>query len=184
MTRYSVISSSAASMKSASSDATSATVDMNMSRPCKGCDNPFFNCMERRWRKHCLHSVIDYFESVGSECITEAGIRETYYKTFVVKIKGEIMAQSGGFYETEENVLIPQCMVEGSLKEAIHMIDMDNPTYHYLMSKRVCDVQRHLYRLKRVWPPQLKQGERIVDQARGIVYNDPFDPNGGKIDKL
>ena len=88
------------------------------------------------------------------------------------------MTQPGGFYEMEENILIPECMVEGSLKEAIHIINVDNPTYHYLMSKHVCDVLYHLYRLKRVWPPQLKKGERIVDKARGIVYDNPFDPNG------
>ena len=137
--------------------------------------------MERRWQEICLQSVIDYFERVGSESVCEAGVRETYYETFAVKIKSEIMEQSGGLYETEDNVLIPECMVQGSLKDAIDMMGMDDPTYHYLQSKRICDVQRHLYCLNNVWPPQLKKGERIVDKACGIVYNNPFNPNGSVI---
>ena len=188
MTSYSVISHSAASMKSTTSSTSTststATPEFDMSMNCAGCSNPFRRCMEKRWREICLHSVIDYFEETGPDSICEAGVRETYYNTFAVKIKSEIMEQSGGFYETEDNVLIPECMVEGSLKDAIEMMSMDNPTYHYLMSKRVCDVQRHMYRLKLVWPPQLKKGERIVDRARGIVYNNPFDPNGSTIDKV
>ena len=113
-------------------------------------------------------SVINYFKQVGSYAITEAGIRETCYDTFAVKIKGDIMEQSSGFYETKDNVLIPECMVQGSLQDTIDMTSMDNPTYHYLMTNHVCDVQRHLFRLKRMWPPQLKRGERIVDKACGM----------------
>ena len=85
------------------------------------------------------------------------------------------MEQSSGFYETKDNVLIPECMVQGSLQDTIDMTSMDNPTYHYLMTNHVYDVQRHLYRLKRMWPPQLKRGERIVDLWD--VYDNPFNLN-------
>ena len=178
MTRYSVVSSSSSAKTASSSKTTSSETDVDMSKPCKGCHNPFFRCMERRWHDICLHAVIDYFEEVDFDSVCEAGVREAYYSTFKVKIKSEIMEQSGGFYEIEDNVVIPECMVQGSLKDAIGMMGQDNETYHYLMTKRVHDVQRHLYRLKRVWPPQLKKGERIVDKDRGIVYHNPFDPNG------
>ena len=182
MTRYSVISSSAASAKTcstATTSDTSSTSGVDMSRECKGCNNQYFRCMDRRWRDICLHAVVDYFEEVDFDSVCEAGVREAYYNTFKVKIKSEIMEQSGGLYKIEDNVLIPECMVEGSLKDAIEMMGQDNDTYHYLMSKRVCDMQRHLYRLKRVWPPKLKKNEMIVNKDRGIIYHNPFDPNGG-----
>ena len=123
------------------------------------------------------------FERVGGDSICEAGVRETFYDTFAVKIKSEIMEQSGGFYEIEDNVVIPECMIKGSLQDSIEMMGMDNPTYHYLQTKRVVDVQRHLFRMNQGWPPKLKDGERIVDKARGIVYENPFDPNGSVIRK-
>ena len=121
MTKYSVISCSAASMKSTdcSSVSTSTVSGVNLSMTCKGCNNPMRRYMEYRWRKLCLHSVLDYFERVGADSICEAGVRETYYDTFAVKIKGKIMEQSGGFYEIEENLVIPECMVKGSLQDAI-----------------------------------------------------------------
>ena len=167
----------------ATSESSSASVDgVDMSRPCKGCSNPYLRYMERRWCDICLHAVIDYFEEVDYDSVCEAGVREAYYNMFKVKIKGEIMEQSGGFYKIKDNVLIPECMVQGSLKDAIGMMGQDNETYHYLMTKRVCDVQRHLYRLKSVWPPKLKENEVIVDKDRGIVYCNPFNPNGGSPD--
>ena len=121
MTCYSVILCSAASTKSSttttSSESSSSTVDMSII--CKGCNNPFHRCMERRWHKIYLHSVIDYFEEVGYNCITEASVKEKYCNTFEVKIKSKIMEQSSGFYEIEENVLIPEFMTKGFLKEMV-----------------------------------------------------------------
>lgn len=84
------------------------------------------------------------------------------------------MEQSGGFYETEENILIPECMLEGSLKDTVSMMSMDNPTYHYLMSKHECDVQQHSSMSGHF---RWRKGGVIVDKACGIVYDNPFDPN-------
>ena len=43
--------------------------DIDYTKICAGCRNPFNNCSEGKWRKICLHRVLDYLENKNFENI-------------------------------------------------------------------------------------------------------------------
>ena len=112
---------------------------------CHGCNNPSDRCTEKKYCDICLHHVLDHFETIGYDWVTEGGTRRVFNQTFVLMVKFDVLERSG-FYERETKIAIPECVEQGSLKDAIAMIKFD-ATFQFLMGKRVHNVQRHLYRL-------------------------------------
>ena len=120
-------------------------IDWN--KVCRGCNNPYCNCMERKWRSVCLHSVIDYFEENEYNGIQREGVYDAYYKTFRFMVKTEVLKRTR-YWERINEILIPQCMIEGSLSEAYEMMQFElDLTYEYFLGQRVHNVQHHLDRI-------------------------------------
>ena len=46
------------------------TDEVDMTRVCDGCGSPFHSCMKKKWRKVCLHHILDYFENIGYDEVT------------------------------------------------------------------------------------------------------------------
>ena len=113
--------------------------NINMSNICRGCQNEFKHCMEREFRESCIHSVLDYFKEFGYNEVTKAGIFRVYYSTFMIHMKQKILKNSGGLYKTNLKIELPECMKQGSLKQAISMKNF-NHVFDYFMGKRIEDV--------------------------------------------
>ena len=80
-------------------------------------------------------------------------------------MKAEILSETE-LYELEEHIHLPQCMTEGSLTEAIELLNFD-VAYKYMKSARVHDVQRHLAKRNGdVFRGECQEGERIVNVRR------------------
>ena len=127
---------------------------------CNGCKNPFSSCYEGKWRRICLHRVLDYIEAKDFEKVTEKAVRKVYYDTFLLMMKADILEETD-LYELEEHIHLPLCMKEGSLMEALELMNFD-VAYEYMKTVRVHDVQRHVAKRKAVFCGECKQGERIV----------------------
>ena len=56
-------------------------------------------------------------------------------------------------------------MRQGSLKEALELKEF-GPAFHFLMSKRITDVQRDLHRIKEIFRGQCGPNEKIVRKTR------------------
>ena len=141
----------------------STTVDTTM--VCSGCKNPFASCYEGKWRRICLHRVLDYIEGKDFKDATEKGVRRVYYNTFLIMMKAEILSETE-LYKLEEHIHLPLCMKEGSLNEALELLDSDL-VYEFMKSVRVHDVQRHLAKRNGgVFRGECQEGERIVNVRR------------------
>ena len=125
---------------------------IDMDRICRGCQNPYCHCMEKKWRKVCLHSVIDFFKEHDFDGIQRAGICEAYYKAFMMMMKAEIVQRSG-YWECSKKFILPQCMREGSLEEAYEMMNNfeGDDTFEFFVGRCVYDVMLHLDRLNGVF---------------------------------
>ena len=154
-----------AAMPSSSVSATTLdTEEVDQASTCNGCGSPFSSCMELKWRNVCLHHVLDYFEDVGYNEVTDAGIRRVYYECFQLMLKSDVLGHTD-FWECADKIELPKCMKQGSLKEALDLKNF-GPAFHFLMSKRTIDVQRHLIRLKGVFRGNCGPGERIVRKTK------------------
>ena len=139
----------------------SGSGSVNHTLVCSGCKNPFSSCYEGKWRRICLHRVLDYIEANEFKGATEKGVRKVYYDTFIVMMKNEILDETE-LYKLEDHIHLPQCMKEGSLNEAIELMDFD-VAYEFMKTVRVHDVQRHLAKRNGgVFCGNCKDGERIV----------------------
>ena len=88
-----------------------------------------------------------------------------YYDTFVIMMKAEILAETE-LYELEDHLHLPLCMKEGSLNEAIELLDFE-VAYEYMKTVQVHDVQCHLAKRNGgVFRGECKEGERIVRVGR------------------
>ena len=52
-----------------------------------GCKQPFHSFMEHLFRDIYFHCVLDYFEDISYDMVTEHGARKQYYETFLVPVK-------------------------------------------------------------------------------------------------
>ena len=145
-------------------DLTQSGAGVDHLRICSGCKNPFSSCYKGKWCRICLHCVLDYIEEKDFKDATEKGIRKVYYNTFVVMMKLQILDDTD-LHELEDHLHLPLCMKEGSLNEALELMNFD---YAYEYMKLVCvhDVQRHLAKRNGIFCGECKEGERIVDVRR------------------
>ena len=79
-------------------------------------------------------------------------------------MKADILEETD-LYELEDHIHLPLCMKEGSLAEALDLMNFD-AAYEYMKTVRVHDVQRHLAKRKGVFRGECKKGERIVNAGR------------------
>ena len=149
----------------ASMNTQDTTVDMNST--CAGCGSPFHSCMECKWRKICMHKVLDYFEKVGLDQVTTAGVKKAYYGTFLIMLKASILDEVD-LYECEGNIMIPDCMKSGSLRDCLEMMKFGE-VYDFMMGRRVNDVQRHLMSMNGPFRGNCGPGERIVRVREGLL---------------
>ena len=99
-------------------------------------------CLEAKHRDHFLHAVVDYFDRVGYDAITPHGIQIAYYEKYLARVKDNILT-STGLHELKDDIAIPDCMLQGSLTDAMNMVDY-NTTFCYLESRRMEDVRSYL----------------------------------------
>ena len=118
---------------------------------CNGCMLQFHVCHEAKWRDTCLHAVVDYFDTVGYDMITPHGIREAFYNRYIALAKTELL-KGTEYYELNDDMPLPSCMIQGSLTEALQMIEYNN-TFRYLESRRMHDVKG--YMRNRNNPPEI-----------------------------
>ena len=109
---------------------------------CNGCCCQFHLCHEAKWRDTCLHAVVDYFDTVGYDCITKHGIREAYYERYLVMAKTDLLGHHG-LYELDDDLPLPACMLRGSFQEALKMEDYNN-TFRYLERYRMHGVKGYI----------------------------------------
>ena len=148
------------SMKPTRNEPVVHSPDVDLTRICKRCGNQFKFCFEYKLRDICLHSVLDYFEEVGEDNVTETAIKKRFYSTFLSHMKAKILKRSK-FWELDTEIHIPPCMMQGSFKEALELRKF-NSHYHFLMTRRVHDVQNHIVtHVNNSWNYP-KEGERIV----------------------
>lgn len=105
-------------------DSTSTCAEVDFTKICSGCNNPFSNCYEGKWRKICLHRVLDYLEEKDFDGVSERSVWHVYYKIFLLMMKAEILGETD-FYELEDHIHLPECMKWGSLNEALEMMQFD-----------------------------------------------------------
>ena len=65
---------------------------LDLTKICSCCQTPFIAIWRVNGRKSAP-KVIDYFEEVDYDGATEKGVRDTYYDTFLLMIKAEILDQ-------------------------------------------------------------------------------------------
>ena len=109
---------------------------------CRGCKMQFHLCWEQKHRNHCLHAVVDYFDKIGYDAISTHGIREVYYNKFLSRVKDDLLKETE-LYELRDDIPIPDCMLQGSLADAMNMIDY-NTTFRFLEARRMVDVKGYL----------------------------------------
>ena len=117
-----------------------------MSHPCSGCGRTVDECHELKYRNMCLHAVLDYFDEVGFQNVTQLGIYNSYARTYTFALKKDMLEHTT-FYERTLDIEIPDCMENGSLEEA-QQINRSNRLFQFLMSKRVYDVEVYFDQLK------------------------------------
>ena len=111
-----------------------------MNKVCCGCNNPFRNCMERKWREVCLQGVIDFFEENDFDGIQRSKVYNAYFRTFRFMVRLEVLGRTK-CWEMIDEIIIPQCMVEGSLEEAYEMMDFEQDLmFKYFNGNRVYNV--------------------------------------------
>ena len=110
---------------------------------CIACKKPHKECCEMKYRDFCLHSVTDYIQSVGSNGVTESGLRNAYRTAYTTQVKLDLL-KTTGFYETNPMVRLPWCMVQGSLVQSLNLLVRGSPAAQFLESKRVADVEEHV----------------------------------------
>ena len=136
--------------------------DIDFTKICVGCRNPFHSCCEGKWRKICLHQVLDYLEDKNFVKISERSVRKVYYRTFLLMMKAEILKETD-LYELQDDIHLPCCMLKGSYKEAFDLMDEDR-AYEYMKTQRVWDVQRHMEKIRNdVFRGRCEEGEKIVE---------------------
>ena len=142
-----------------------STDGVDMTKICVGCNNPFSSCYEGRWRRVCLHQVLDYLEDKNFENVSERSVRRVYYKTFLLMMKAHVLDETD-YWELEDQIHLPRCMLEGSLKEAYELMT-DDKHYEYMQSYRVHDVPRHLEKTRNnVFRGECGEGEKIVKYGK------------------
>ena len=115
---------------------------------CTGCNRPYNMCLEGKWRRICLHKVLDYVEAKDFDGATERGIRKVYYETFMMMMKAEILDKTD-LYELEDHIHLPECMRSGSLNKALEFKQFDT-AYEFMKMTRVHDVQHVIWQRGRV----------------------------------
>ena len=106
-------------------DTKASTAGLDLTRICTGCNRPFNMCFEGKWRKICLHRVLDYLEAKDFDGATERGVRKVYYNTFMIMMKAKILDDTD-LYELKEHIHLPECMRSGSLNEAFELKDFES----------------------------------------------------------
>ena len=59
-------------------DSISTCAEVDYTKICSGCNNPFSNCYEGKWHKICLHRVLDYLKEKDFEGVSERSVRRVY----------------------------------------------------------------------------------------------------------
>ena len=113
MNLLTIYSSYSSHLKDLSEDG--SLIDMN--KIYHDCQNPYHCCMERMWRKVCLNKVVDNLQKMYYERILKRCVKEVYYDTFVLMVNVEILERSD-WWESGKNLILPDCMYQGSLREA------------------------------------------------------------------
>ena len=109
---------------------------------CIACKNKHKECCEMKYRDFCLHSVTDYVQSVGSNSVIEAGLRNAYRNAYTTQVKLDLLTKTG-FYETNPMIRLPWCMVQGSLVQSLNLV-RGSPAAQFLESQRVANVEEHV----------------------------------------
>ena len=116
------------------------------SHKCSGCGNSIDECHEVKYRYYCLHAVIDYFDEVGMNFVTQHGIYAAFMRAYTSARKKD-MLESFSYYERNVDCEIPECMERASLEDA-QQIHKSNQLFQFLMSRRVHDVESFFEDLK------------------------------------
>ena len=107
-----------------------------------------------------MHAMVDYFDKVGYDVITKHGIHEAYYERYVALAKTELLVLSGGLYELDDDLPIPQCMREGLFRDALKMEEYNAP-FCYLERNGMHGVKGYL--MNRSNPPEVNK-KRFGDE--------------------
>ena len=109
-----------------------------MSGQCYGCKYMFKDCLEEKYCDLCLQAVKNHIDDVGYECLTEFSVRKAYHNEYMSHIRRDLK-ETTGYYEANQLLDIPPCMIKGSLNDALTMASgspVGVPIIEYLMQQR------------------------------------------------
>lgn len=138
---------------------------------CYGCKYMFDKCLERKYRDFCLQAVKNHIDDVGYTDLTEFSVRKAYHNEYMSQVRRDLK-EATGYYEANQLLDIPQCMIQGSLNDALCIVSgsaVGVPIVEYLMQQRMYNVEQHL---------QDKEHERLrkeyeeYERTRNCVGND------------
>ena len=111
---------------------------------CYGCKYMFDNCLERKYRDYCLQAVKNHIDDVGYTDITEFSVRKAYHNEYMSQIRRDLK-ESTGYYEANQLLDIPLCMIKGSLNDALTIASgsaVGVPIIEYLMQQRMYGIEQ------------------------------------------
>ena len=112
-----------------------------------------------------MHRVLDLFEACDDD-VTEDDIKTVFREMFEILLKADVLYKTE-LWECADHIELPDCMKAGLFKEALELKKF-GPSYHFLMTKRIIDVQRHLHRMEGVFRGRCGPGERIVRKRDSV----------------
>ena len=89
---------------------------------CFGCKRIFKECLEKKYRDLCLHAVKNLIDEYGYQGVTDFSARKVFHNEYMANIRRDLK-EATGFYECDHLLDLPMCMVCGSLKDTLDLIE-------------------------------------------------------------
>ena len=93
--------------------------------------------------------------------ITQHGIREAYYNTFLLFAKKELL-DCTDYYELNDELPLPDCMLQNSFRDALKMEEY-NVAFRYLETRRMFDVKGYIKNRKNLESYKKRFGEECEE---------------------
>ena len=112
---------------------------------CFGCKYMFNNCLKKKYRDYCLQAVKNHIDDVGYDLLSKFSVRKAYHNEYMSQIRRDLK-EATGFYEANQLLDIPLCMIKGSLNDALTVASgsaVGVPIVEYLMQQCRYGITQH-----------------------------------------
>ena len=90
-------------------------------------------------------TVFNHIDEIGYEQLTEFSVRKAYLNKYMSQIRQDLK-ESTGYYECNQLLDIPLCMIKGSLNDALPVASgsaVGRPIVEYLTQQRMYGIAQH-----------------------------------------